>query len=629
MALNGSFSNTPVTGSQFGLICEWAGIQSTSALTTTVTLKVYLSYYNLQVSARDDCNATIGTNSETFSTEAINDYSSGWKKKLIKTKTVNIVHAADGTANDILLSASWRYGGTYNGQYVGVITASTTVDLDAINQSSRIVSVANCIVDDQNPVVTATITAYGDNYTHKFYATGTNGLLYPFDEFVLSRGTSTVTLQVSESAKQQMLNEIGTNTRADVNYKLLTYYNDEKLGTTQTYQGVISLTERNSSPILTDFSFVDTNSQMVNITGDNTVIVQSKSNVRITVVPATPQNGATIVKYQATIGNITKESTTNVINFGSVNTYGENIIVVTAVDSRGFTKSLTKNVNITRYQGDASLTSWEIRRLNGVGEEVDIALEGEYSPIFTNSIISCSYTYREVDGTEEEGGSFAVTSSSGRFSYSGRLSQQFDSNKAYIIKVTVNDKISSDSEEIPLQRGTPQVQFRKGYVNVNDLLKVKGHSIGFVKELTDDIHLHLIKDGGIYSRTTPPPASMGYPSGLQGVLTVTTADGIKTLEYHDVANNLYITNCYAETWQDWKLIEYGGGGSTELGTLYALSRDGNIITLAGSNGTRYNVNIFTEQDIQAMIPTIREALRTYNGELEEEVTTYSGEVEVV
>lgn len=47
MALSGTFQNYPV--SSFGLYCEWSGAQSVTANYTDVTLKVYLSYYTLDV----------------------------------------------------------------------------------------------------------------------------------------------------------------------------------------------------------------------------------------------------------------------------------------------------------------------------------------------------------------------------------------------------------------------------------------------------------------------------------------------------------------------------------------------------------------------------------------------------
>ena len=138
MALSGTFQNYPV--SSFGLYCEWSGAQSVTGNYTDVTLKVYLSYYTLDVGARSDSTISINGVSETYTVPAIEDYSSGWKKKLLKTKTVRVSHNADGTKSGVALSASWRFSGTYSGVSVGTITASTTVTLNSIDRSAPTVS---------------------------------------------------------------------------------------------------------------------------------------------------------------------------------------------------------------------------------------------------------------------------------------------------------------------------------------------------------------------------------------------------------------------------------------------------------------------------------------------------------
>lgn len=95
MALSGSFYNYPVKS--FGLYCEWSASQSVTGNYSNVTLKVYLSYWDLYVGARDDGVINIAGNSSNFSTAAISESSSGWKKKLIAQKTVTVYHDGNGT----------------------------------------------------------------------------------------------------------------------------------------------------------------------------------------------------------------------------------------------------------------------------------------------------------------------------------------------------------------------------------------------------------------------------------------------------------------------------------------------------------------------------------------------------
>lgn len=170
MALSGTFQNYPV--SSFGLYCEWSGVQSVTGNYTDVTLKVYLSYYTLEVGARSDSTISINGVSETYTAPAIDDYSSGWKKKLLKTKTVRVSHNADGTKFGVVLSASWRFSGTYSGVSVGTITASTTVTLNSIDRTAPTVSCTVSNITANGFRISAASSATADQW---FYSLDNGG----------------------------------------------------------------------------------------------------------------------------------------------------------------------------------------------------------------------------------------------------------------------------------------------------------------------------------------------------------------------------------------------------------------------------------------------------------------------
>ena len=170
MALSGTFQNYPV--SSFGLYCEWSGVQSVTGNYTDVTLKVYLSYYTLEVGARSDSTISINGVSETYTAPAIEDYSSGWKKKLLKTKTVRVSHNADGTKSGVALSASWRFSGTYSGVSVGTITASTTVTLNSIDRTPPTVSCTVSNITANGFRISAASSATADQW---FYSLDNGG----------------------------------------------------------------------------------------------------------------------------------------------------------------------------------------------------------------------------------------------------------------------------------------------------------------------------------------------------------------------------------------------------------------------------------------------------------------------
>ena len=187
MALSGTFQNYPV--SSFGLYCEWSGVQSVTGNYTDVTLKVYPSYYTLEVGARSDSTISINGVSETYTAPAIDDYSSGWKKKLLKTKTVRVSHNADGTKSGVALSASWRFSGTYSGVSIGTITASATVTLNSIDRTAPTVSCSVSNITANGFTISASSSATSDIWQYSLNGGST------WTQFSAAVGTSaTVTL---------------------------------------------------------------------------------------------------------------------------------------------------------------------------------------------------------------------------------------------------------------------------------------------------------------------------------------------------------------------------------------------------------------------------------------------------
>lgn len=183
MALSGNFSKYP--SSYLGLYCTWSATQSVTGNYSDVTLKVYLKYASLYVGARDDCTASINGTSETFSSPAISeDDSSTTHSKLLKTKTVRVNHNSDGTKIGVKLSASWRFDGTYAGTSIGTITASASINLDAIDRSAPTVKCTVDTITANSFKISATSSAKADIWQYS-----TNGGS-SWTQFSTTAGTS-------------------------------------------------------------------------------------------------------------------------------------------------------------------------------------------------------------------------------------------------------------------------------------------------------------------------------------------------------------------------------------------------------------------------------------------------------
>ena len=185
MALSGSFYKYPVDN--FGLYCTWSATQSVTGNYSDVTLNVYLKYYTLNVGSRSDSTVSINGVSETYTAQAINDSTADYDLTLLKTYTVRVYHSSNGKAEDIALSAYWRFSGTYSGTSITSITASTTIDLDAIDRTAPTVTCTISSITANSFYISATSSATADQW---FYSLddGASSTL-----FSSTAGTSTST----------------------------------------------------------------------------------------------------------------------------------------------------------------------------------------------------------------------------------------------------------------------------------------------------------------------------------------------------------------------------------------------------------------------------------------------------
>ena len=233
MALSGSFYKYPVDN--FGLYCTWSATQSVTGNYSDVTLNVYLKYYTLNVGSRSDSTVSINGVSETYTAPAISDSTADYDLTLLKTYTVRVYHDDDGAAEDIALSAYWRFSGTYSGTSITSITASTTVDLDAIDRTAPTVTCSISNITANGFKISATSSATADQW---FYSLD-GGL------------TSTLFSSTAGTSANVTLSSLSPNTtysvRAMVRKKSNQVYGETSTVTVKTLGGAII----NSCPTIT------------------------------------------------------------------------------------------------------------------------------------------------------------------------------------------------------------------------------------------------------------------------------------------------------------------------------------------------------------------------------------------
>ena len=548
MALSGSFHNYPV--SQFGLYCEWSGKQSQSGNYTDITLNVYLRFYDLEVGQRTDSVISINGDSETYTAPRIYDFSTkAWHNVLLKSKTTRVVHNADGSKNNVSLSASWRFSGVYSGVSIGTITASTTVNLDKITTYSLSISAGT----GSNITVNRTSSGYGGTgnlssgarlyYNDKLKITFTPSTNYAISTHTVngstfsSGNTYTVTGNVSVVATAQVLASsvgatdanIGSSSSVVVTKYNSSYYHslqykfgslsgyitsgggtqstevkfsntsvafriptsfyaeipNAKTGkctiTCRTYSSsgstsvlgnattcTITLTATGAPDV--SGTVVDTNATTVALTGSNSKLIRYKSTATATISASAKNSSSIVSKF---INGSTVSGNTKVYNNCS-----ETSFVFKAVDSRGYSTSITKTPTVVAY---IQLTiNPVLLRPTPTGSNITMSFSGDfYRGSFgaATNTLTIYYRYKEsggsygswktVESTKIVFGSHSYTSSE-TFS----LDDEFNYQKEYQFQImavdgTSENPLSTVIKTVIVPRGTPVFDWGENDFNFN------------------------------------------------------------------------------------------------------------------------------------------------------------------
>ena len=144
----------------------------------------------------------------------------------------------------------------------------------------------------------------------------------------------------------------------------------------------------NEVPTIGSFTYLDNNSNIVAITGNNQHIVQNYSNLVVQVGSATPNKSAGgITKYVVECNGISLQGT-NAGNFtiGKINSNNNVDLKLTVTDTRGLTASKTIKVTMLAHSSPSAKVTLE--RLNNYEDESYLTVDGTVSSV--NS--KCSIT---------------------------------------------------------------------------------------------------------------------------------------------------------------------------------------------------------------------------------------------
>ena len=202
----------------------------------------------------------------------------------------------------------------------------------------------------------------------------------------------------------------------------------------------------NETPTINAFDYIDANSDVVAVTGDNTQIVQNKSMLQARFHSATPNYGAGgIQSYVIECNGISKGGyDAGAYDIGVIDSARNVNLTLTAYDSRGLSASKTITVNMVAYEKPKATVVLE--RLNNYEDETYLTVDGTVSSVLGKNTMTIKYRYKASGG-----GYNSFTTIADR----AKKTLSCDKNNSFIFNVVVTDIFGEKFDaEFVLNKGT-------------------------------------------------------------------------------------------------------------------------------------------------------------------------------
>lgn len=335
-------------------------------------------------------------------------------------------------------------------------------------------SVATITADAATVTVSFNATVYVPGYKHtlEFNRGDTYGTMISLTNLTLANGANTVTFTAAQ--RNTLLNNFPNAKTFTVSVSLYTYSGSTLIGSVSTKTVTAQTTAANSAPTFTGFTYSDVNSTTTSVTGNNQVLIQGYSSLRVVANAATAKNGASIKSYSVAAGSSTASSTSTTINVGAVNNTGTVAITVSAVDSRGYATSRSVNISVLAYSKIRFTTS-SIRRVNEIENTIQLSFAGFIQTLSVggtdkNALQACQYRYKKT--SDANYGSYTnitsgVTRSGSNLNYSNNSLVNLDANYSWNLQIYLQDKLTTDTITLTVSQGIPLVTFRTKKVGIN------------------------------------------------------------------------------------------------------------------------------------------------------------------
>ncbi len=367
------------------------------------------------------------------------DSSKGWSKEGT-TEWYTVSNKISGTVP--------VYAQMYNDSVPKLCATSGSYSLN-VSPAGATLLTAPDFTDEQNPTITYSNPA-GNNVTSiKAYIsfTGNNDDI-AYRE--ISKTGTSYTFNLTEEERNVLRNRTPGKTRTVIFYVATvvggaTFYS--------TLTKTLSIVNANPTFTASQISYTDTKKVFKGIGGDDAdgqKIVQNQSSLSVTFGAASVNKGAEkIVQYSLSVNGVTKTATTNgTVNFGEVNSSQNVTLSVTATDSRGFSTTVEKTIEVLAWA--LPTFTAKVERVNNYEDETDIVIDASVSSVGgKNYIKSITYQFMEIGGAY--GDSFTIAKDVA--SYKDTATTSVTKEKDFFFLITVEDVFDYDNKELYLAKG--------------------------------------------------------------------------------------------------------------------------------------------------------------------------------
>ena len=277
---------------------------------------------------------------------------------------------------------------------------------------------------------------------------------------------NTMTFTLTQEYVDKILQASPDNAGTWGQIKVTSYYNGVQYRTPWMGQRIVcTIPKEDYLPVINGTpTYADLSTEATNVTGSDQVALQSKSNIRVTIPAnfATGQGYATIKTIQASLGGATKTANYDAsgfnIDIGAPNEGTASTLVVTVLDSRGFSTSWTKTVQVYPYTNPD--VAYTIARRNNFEVDTELNVLSSWAPVTIggvnkNAVTTVTYATKRAD-TDTWGSETPVTfSTDGTKVIVPTTVVKIPNEYSWNFRLTIKDKFGSFSREANIPAGKP------------------------------------------------------------------------------------------------------------------------------------------------------------------------------